>query len=402
MPLLTSLLLLIVSARLLGQLFQRFGQPAIVGEMLAGILLGPSVFDFVHANESLSGISDLAVFLIVLQAGLEMNFKSIVSAIFSRRILVAILGFFVPLVSGILVGILFELETTRAVFLGLCISITALPVAVRILQSFGMLESEIARYSVATAIVNDITALLALGVILNLKAEQISFTWADLGLSIAMTIGKLIILGAMILWVGWATQKLINRGVHLERIPDKLVAVLGSDALFGVVIFFSLAFGAVSDILGFHFIIGAFFGALLLDKKLFLASHYHELERTLGSIGSGFLAPVFFAYLGLEFALQELAPFFVTVVLLVSIASKVYSGWLGGRILKLNEVDSIGIGIILNGRGVMELVVAGIGYQKGLIDKGLFSTLVFMGIVTTMITPIMFKRWVMPYKANAA
>ncbi len=394
----TSLLLLVIAARLLGQLFQRIGQPAIVGEMLAGILLGPSAFNFIEANESLSGIADLAVFLIVLQAGLEMDFKSIMSAIFSRRIIVAILGFFIPLISGILVGVLFELETTRAVFLGLCISITALPVAIRILQSFNMLETEIARYSVATAIVNDIAALLILGVILNLKAEEISFTWADLGISIAFTIGKLIILGAIIVSVGWLTQKLIHRGLHLERIPDRLVNLLGSDALFGIVIFFSLAFGVVSDMLGFHFIIGAFFGALLLDKKLFLASHYRELERTLGSIGNGFLAPVFFVYLGLEFAVQELSPFFVSVVLLVSIVSKIYSGWFGGKLLKLNKIDCIGIGIILNGRGVMELVVAGIGYHKGLIDQALFSTLVFMGIVTTMITPIMFKRWVMPHK----
>ncbi len=396
MPLLTTLLFLIIAARLLGQLFQRFNQPSLVGEMLAGILLGPSVFNLVKVSEALSGISDLAVFLIVLAAGLEMNFKSIVSAIFSRRILVAILAFIIPLFSGILIGILFRLDVTRSVFLGLCISITALPVAIRILQSFNILESEIARYSVATAIFNDVAALLALGVILNLPEQK---TLADIGTSIAITGGKLIILAVIILLVGWGLQKLMDRGVHLEKIPDKLVALLGSDALFGVVIFFSLAFGAVTEFLGFHFIIGAFFGALLMDKKLFLQSYYHELERTLTSIGSGFLAPVFFAYLGLEFSITELSGVFSLVVLLVSIASKVYSGWLGARLLKMKESDCLGIGIILNGRGVMELVVAGIGYQRGLIDQGLFSTLVFMGIVTTMITPLMFKRWVLPLQA---
>lgn len=397
MPLLTSLLFLIVSARLLGQLFQRFNQPAIVGEMLAGILLGPSVFNIVHASEALSGISELAVFFIVISAGLEMDFKGVMSAIFSSRIVIAILGFILPLISGICVGYFFNLETTPMVFLGLCISITALPVAVRILQSFNMLESEIARNSVATSIVNDISALLALGVILNLPEQK---GMADLGRAVAIIGGKLIVLAVLILILERTLERLMKRGIHLKKIPDKLVTILGSDAIFGIVILFSLAFGAVSEMLGFHFIIGAFFAALLMDKKLFSVSHYQELERTLGSVSGGFLSPVFFAFLGLEFSVQSMHSYiFVLTVLVVSIASKIYAGWQGGKLLNLSESDCLGIGIILNGRGVMELVVAGIGYQRGLIDQGLFSTLIFMGVITTMITPIMFKRWVLPLKS---
>jgi Kef-type K+ transport system membrane component KefB len=395
MPLLTTLLVLIISARLLGQLFQRFGQPSLVGEIIAGIVLGPTILNFVKISDALSGISDLAVFLIVLAAGLEMDFKSVIRAMFSRKIIISVLAFVIPLVSGFLIGVIFRRDLTSSVFLGLCISITALPVAVRILQTFKILDTDIARYSVATAIFNDVAALLALGVILKLKTpEQQSLS--NIGASIAIIGGKLIVLSVIIAIFGWAIHKLIERGVHLERIPDKLVAVLGSDALFGIVIFFTLAFGAVSEFLGFHFVIGAFFGALLMDKKLFLASYYHELERTLTSIGNGFLAPVFFAYLGLEFSLNNISASFVLVVLMVSVASKVYAGWLGGKILKMKESDCLGIGVILNGRGVMELVVAGIGYQRGIIDQGLFSTLVFMGIVTTMLTPLMYRRWVIP------
>lgn len=392
MPLLTSLLFIIVLARLFGQIFQRFNQPAIVGEMLAGVLLGPSALNLIHANEALAGISELAVFLVVLSAGLEMNFKDVFDALKGKGILIALLGFLIPLGGGLLVGIAFNLDAMRTVFLGLCISITALPVAVRILQSFKLLNTDIAKYSVATAIFNDIAALLALGVILNLPTQR---TFQAVGLSILETSWKLLLLGAFILGFNWFLQKVVERGLPIHKIPEKLVELLGDEALFGILILFVLVFGSVSEALGFHFIIGAFFGALLIDKKFFLVSRYTELERTLGSVTNGFLAPVFFAYLGLEFSAGAmLSAEFVAVVLVVSVVTKVLAGWLGGKIIGLPNNQSLGIGIILNGRGIMELVVAGIAYERGFIGQGLFSTLVLMGVVTTMITPILFRKFV--------
>jgi Kef-type K+ transport system membrane component KefB len=394
MPLLTSLLLLIVVARLFGQLMLKVNQPAIVGEMIAGVLLGPSVLGLIHANSHLSAISDLAVFLIVLSAGLEMNFKDVTNALRGKGLVIAALGFVVPLFSGIAVGMLFGLDVVRTVFLGLCISITALPVAVKILQSFNILKSEIARYSVATAIFNDIAALLALGVILNLSAQR---SFEAVALSVFSTGGKLLVLAAFILGFNWFIERAISKGIRVRRIPEKIIEVLGNEALFGILVLFVLIFGSVSEVLGFHFVIGAFFGALLIDRKFFLASRYHELERTLGSVTEGFLAPVFFAYLGLEFNLGSMqSAGFVVVVVLASIVSKIVSGWVGGRLVGLSKVDSLGIGFILNGRGVMELVIASIAFSRGFIGQGLFSTLVLMGVVTTMITPLMFRKWVMP------
>ncbi|MCW5205685.1 cation:proton antiporter [Desulfobulbus sp. F5] len=394
MPLLTSLLILIVVARLLGQIFQRFGQPSIVGEMLAGVLLGPSFLNLIHPNTALSSISEFAVFLVVLSAGLEMNFKDILNALLGRGIVIAVLGFILPLTAGIAVGAVFQLDLMRTVFLGLCVSITALPVTVRILQSFNLLDSDIARYSVATAIFNDVVALLVLGVILNLPAQ---LSLSAVILSIVSTSWKLIALGAFILGFNWQLERMIKRGIHIEKISEKLVDAVGNEALFGILVLFVLVFGSVSEVLGFHFVIGAFFGALLIDRKFFLASRYHELDLTLRSITEGFLGPVFFAYLGLEFNIDALKPLgFVLVVLVVSISSKVLAGWLGGLVIQLPPARALGIGIILNGRGVMELVIASIAYERGFINQSMFSTLVLMGVVTTMMTPLMFRRWILP------
>ena len=394
MPLLTNLLILIVVARLLGQIFRRFNQPAIVGEMLAGVILGPSILHLIEADAALSGIAEFAVFLIVLSAGLEMNFKEIIDSLRGKGIVIAILGFVIPLTGGILVGAAFGLDVMRTVFLGLCVSITALPVTVSILQSFDLLDSDIARYSVATAIFNDIAALLALGVILNLPEQK---SLQAVGFSILNASWKLVVLCIFIIGFSWLIQKLIDKGIHLERASEKLVDLIGNEALFGILLLFVLIFGSVSAALGFHFVIGAFFGALLIDRKFFLASRYHEFDLTLRSITGGFLAPVFFAYLGLEFDIGVIESFwFVGVVLLVSIGTKIFAGWLGGRLLRLSQHESLGIGIILNGRGVMELVIASIAYERGFIGQDLFSVLVLMGVVTTMITPFMFRKWILP------
>jgi len=393
-PLLTSLLLLIVTARLLGQLFARLKQPAIVGEMVAGVVLGPALLNVVQATPALHGIADLAVFLVVLSAGLEMNFKEVVSAMSGKGLVIALLGFAVPFLSGMALGVIFGLGVMRTVFLGLCISITALPVAVRILESFKLLNSDIARYSIATAIINDVAALLILGVILNLPAAG---TVADVVQSVAITGGKLILFSAMV----WAFNSLLvhleNRGISVHWLPEKLVSIFGAEALFGIVVALVLVFASVSEMLGFHFVIGAFFGGLLINKDLFLAHRYADLEKTLASVTGGFLAPLFFAYLGLEFNLLEISSAaFVTAVLVVSVVSKILSGWAGGRLIGLPQRDALGIGIILNGRGVMELVIASIAFERGFIGRGMFSTLVLMGVVTTVLTPVLFRRFVSP------
>jgi Kef-type K+ transport system membrane component KefB len=395
MPLLTSLLILLVSARLFGGLFSKYKQPAIVGEILAGIVLGPAVLNFVNATPALRGISDLAMFLVVSSAGLEMRLKDVLKTIRGKGLIIAVLGFFIPFLAGIGVGVAFHLDLMRTIFLGLCISITALPVAVRILDSFNMLHTDIARYCIVAAIANDVVALLVLGVILGLPDGGGSV--AMVAKSVLFTGGKLVVFASLVWGFGWFLASLDRRGIAVHRVPERLVAVFGSDALFGIVIILVLVFASVSEMLGFSFVIGAFFGALLINKELFLASRYAELERTMSSVSGGFLAPLFFGSLGLEFNLAKMqSPAFIATVLAVSIVTKILAGWLGGRLAKLPSAEAWGIGFLLNGRGIMELVIANIAFTHNFIGQGFFSTLVLMGIVTTLLAPLLFKKFVLP------
>lgn len=390
MSLLASLLLLIVVARLFGRLFARYNQPEMIGEILAGVLLGPALFDLIHPNAALAAVSELAVFLIILNAGLEMRFSDIFGAMRGRGLLLALIGFLIPFVCGVGVGALFEQDVMRMVFLGLCISITALPVAVKLLDSLGVLHTPIAKYALATAVINDIAALFILGIVLNLPQH---LTLGDAATAIGLSTLKLTLLAIVVLAMSQLFAWLERRDISVQAVPEAMIRIFGPEALFGIVVVFVLVFGTISEALGFHFIIGAFFGALFLDQRHFLASRYEDLRGTLASITNGFLAPVFFAYLGLEFQISAISELdFTVVVILVSILSKLFAGWLGGRIVGMAHREALGLGSVLNGRGVMELVVAGIAYQKGFIDPMIFSTLVLMGILTTFLTPILFKQ----------
>lgn len=394
-PLLTSLLVLIVVARLCGGLFARYKQPAIVGEILAGVLLGPAAIGLIQPTPALQGISDLAMFLVVSSAGLEMNFKDVLKALRGKGLVIATLGFFIPFFAGIGVGMAFSLDPMRTIFLGLCISITALPVAVRIMESFQMLDTGIARYCIVSAIANDIVALLILGVILGLPDGGGSV--ATIASAVLLTGGKLIAFALVVWGAGLLLTTLDRKGIAVSRVPEHLVRLFGNDALFGIVIVLVLFFASISEMLGFSFVIGAFFGAMLIDKELFLASRYTELELTMASVSKGFLAPLFFASLGLAFSLTQMQSVpFIVAVLLVSIAAKIFAGWLGGILLKLRTVEALGIGFILNGRGIMELVIANIAYTHKFIGQGFFSTLVLMGVVTTILAPLLFRKFVYP------
>ncbi|MGV3469247.1 cation:proton antiporter [Limnobacter sp.] len=390
MSLLSSLLLLIVVARLFGRLFARYNQPELIGEILAGVLLGPAILGLIEPNKALAGVTELAVFLIILNAGLEMRFSDIVGAMKGRGLMLAAISFFIPFGGGVLVAAAFGQDIMRMIFLGLCISITALPVAVKLMDSLGILHTPIAKFSLATAVVNDVAALFILGIVLNLPE---TLTLGDASVAVGIATLKLMAMGLVVVGLNQLLNWLEKRNVNVQALPESMIKVFGPEALFGIVIVFVLVFGTISEALGFHFVIGAFFGALFLDKKHFIASRYKDLQGTLGSITNGFLGPIFFAYLGLELQLVSLSEWeFPFIVIVVSIVTKLFAGWLGGLMVGMGHRESMGLGAVLNGRGVMELVVAGIAYQNGFIGPTMFSTLVLMGIVTTFLTPIFFKQ----------
>ncbi|MCE2681599.1 MAG: cation:proton antiporter [Flavobacteriia bacterium] len=391
LPFFANLLILLVLARVLGEVFERLKQPAMIGEILAGVILGPTMLNYIHRTEDLKVISDLGVFLVVIIAGLEINFDDILKSVRGRSIVISLLAFFLPIVSGFLVGQAFGQDVMSTIFIGLCVAITALPVSVRMLMDLKQLQSPIGKRIVSVAIFDDVLALSILGVLLALK--DVEKTYAAITQATIFSLIKLVLFLAVVAIVYRIIKSFAKRENFIESQLNKLLLLLrGKESLFAIFFVFILLFSTLTESIGLHFIIGAFFASMLLSKDLVGEKHLNTFHNTTNSMAMGFLAPIFFAGIGLEFKFGSITNYWLLAsIIAVSFASKIIGGYLGGRFARLNHRQSVTLGFGLNARGIMELVIANIAFRAGLIDVEIFSMLVVMGLVTTLTTPFLLK-----------
>jgi Kef-type K+ transport system membrane component KefB len=392
LPFFTNLLILLVAARIFGEVFERFKQPAMIGEIIAGIILGPSLFGLIHRTEDIKVISELGIFLLVIMAGLEINIDDVLKSLKGKNITISLLAFFVPIFAGVAVGYVFDQDVMTTVFIGLCVAITALPVSIRILMDLGKINSEVGQKIISIAIFDDVLALSILGVLLNLKGTDLSLVTIFRAGSWSLL--KLLIFIALLSAAYVLSRYFLRKGNYIQESLDKLVSLSkGKESLFAVFFVFVLLFATVTENLGLHFIVGAFFAAMLISNSLIGTENVKAIEKSTSNISMGFLAPIFFASIGLEFNVSSIANLgLLAAVLVVSYASKIFGGFLGSRIAGYSSRFSLTLGIGLNARGIMELVIANIAYRNELISTEVFSILVIMGIVTTLTTPVLLKR----------
>jgi len=392
MPLIEALLLLLVLSRVLGEIAGRFGQPVMIGEILAGIILGPSVLNYVQFTTEIKAIANLGVLLLVFIAGMDMDVDALWSSVRGRGAWVSAAAFVVPLLFGIGLGIAFGMTQTRTIFIGLCIAITALPVSVRILMDLGKLQTEVGQKIVSAAVANDVVSLLVLGIILDVKGSggtrEAFFNSVGLALVKALVLMSVVFLAARL-----AKRYSLGRFLYSRRRIERFFGKLkGSETLFAVVLVFVIAFASFSEFLGLDFVVGAFFGSMLLSHNLLGKANFEEIRKTASNVTMGFLGPIFFAAIGLEFQAASLRDWgLVTVVLAASFAGKILGGYMGGRLARMGSEESWALGIGLNGRGVMELVIADIALANGFIGQELFTMLILMAVVTTLATPSLLK-----------
>ena len=391
MTLIIAILLLLVVSRVAAELAERVGQPAMIGEILAGLILGPALFGLIHESPELTAIADIGLLMLVLLAGMEIELKQLFDAFTGRNLWISIMGFVVPLALGIATGAMLGLDANRTLFVGLCIAITALPVSIRILMDIGRLQTVVGQRIIGAAIANDVLALLVLGVIVN--ANTTGAGWREMVASAAMPTVKVVVFMAAVLLVGKAINKAAAMA-HLDRFRDAIGSRLRvKEPVFALTLLFVIVFAALAEVLGLHFVVGAFFGSVLLNHELLGQQQFEQARKTASAVSMGFLAPLFFASIGLAFDPSGLTDLWLTLgVVTVAFIGKILSGRIGGWLAGMKPAESWALGMGLNGRGIMELVVARIGLSSGLIGSGLFSVLVLVGMVTTIVTPTLLKR----------
>lgn len=391
MSLIVAILFLLIVSRVAAELAERFGQPAMIGEIVAGLILGPALLGLIHQSPELTAIADIGLLMLVLLAGTEISLEQLVDAFSGRNLWISIMGFVVPFAMGLGLGVALGLDANRTIFVGLCISITALPVSIRILMDIGRLQTTIGQRIIGAAIANDVIALLVLGVIVNANTTQAG--WREVVVSAGMPTLKVVLFMAAVVLAGKAINKAAAMA-HLDKWRENIGSRLRvKEPVFAATLLFVIVFAALAEALGLHFVVGAFFGSVLLSHELLGPQQFEQARKTASAVSMGFLAPLFFASIGLAFDTSGLTDVWLTVgVVVVAFVGKIFSGRVGGWLAGMGPAESWAVGMGLNGRGIMELVVARIGLSSGLIGSGLFSVVVLMGMITTIVTPTLLKR----------
>lgn|SRR5678815_480005 len=387
MTLIASLSLVLIFAHLLGWIAERLEQPALFGHMLAGIVLGPSLLAWIDPSAGLAALTDLSVLFVVITAGLKMRFEHLLETFRGTGTFALMLGFIIPAFMAGVFAFAIGLELIPGLVVALCISVTALPVALRILSDFGISTTRVARVAIASALLSDTVVLLVLGVVI---ATSVSKRANGLLNAASLAIAKLVLLLAVLAVCQVVFVKLSTRGASWRR-PATATSV---DKVTVLTFVFMLGLGAVAELLGLHSAIGTFLAALLITSVLITDARFENLTRTCDLMTVSVFGPLFLGFQGIQFKLSTLNNYPLLVgLILVAVVSKWLGGYAAARMKHLPTNEAFGVAIIMNARGVMEMVVVSIAYREGLVGQELFSALLVVGIVTTMVTPSMLKRW---------
>lgn len=406
MHLLYILLVILVVTRLFGEIAARLRQPALVGELIGGILLGVvarhfetslPVLSSLPDNEVFVSVADLGVFFLMLLAGLEMHPKELIKA--SRgAFLIALGGMLVPLGSGLLLGYWFlpdsDWKPAQCLFIAISLSITAIPVAVKALMDLGLLQSKTGQLIVSAAVFDDIFGIVLLAMMIPMIKTGAMPDAAGLGMIVLYMAAFYAITAVIGVWLIPRFARWFKK-LWIEEIEFSMLLVV------------ALAFSLLAEAAHLHFIFGAFMAGLFFTARTLGTKVFDDVSGKVTAITSGFLAPIFFASIGLQLDLAALweIPLFVCLLILVAVGSKLAGAGIVARWIGLSPTKSMGVGVAMSGRGAVELIVAGIALRAGLFDhpeprppviEFLFSAIVIMAIATTLLMPAGLRFFLKP------
>lgn len=382
-----AIVVIIVAAKLGGYISTRFNQPSVLGELLAGLLLGPTLLNMLHSwtfifhdaemlGELISLMAELGVILLMLLAGLELHLPDLLHA-GKVSALAGILGVLLPLGLGFGTAVLFGATSKPALFLGLTLAATSVSISAQTLMELNVLRSRVGLALLGAAVFDDILVILVLSIAFVLVGDSAG------GFS-----GVLLTIVYMIVYIGVASAIGFWLLPWLTRQIDRLPISKGTLA-FVLVICLLYAYAAEA-LGGMAAITGAFLAGLFLGRT----PYKEEIEEGISAMAYAFFVPIFFVNIGLEVNLRAIsgnAWWFAAVFTIVAIISKIGGSGLGAKIGGFTNKESFQLGIGMVSRGEVGLIVASFALLEGLISQEYFSIAVFMVIIATLVTPPMLR-----------
>jgi len=365
---LISLLIVFAAGKLMGEVFERLKQPAVIGELLAGVLIGPGLLGWVAPSETLSTVATMGVIMLMFVVGLETR-PSELFKVGGRAFVVGSVGIVLPLACGFLFGITIGQSRPEALFIGTALVATSVGITARVLADRGFLTTTEARIILAAAVIDDVLGMLVLSMVVGSTRGSVDL--AHLGILLAQVI-------AFVGFELWLAPKLVQRHAHWL---DKLKI---PNAGFVVALIVMLAMAALSEAIGLAGIVGAFFAGMMFAET----EDRWELVKQTRPLYE-WLVPYFFVVTGMQVQPslfsdpRVLVPGLVLVA--IAIVTKVVGCGLGAWGMGARRMIAVGVGMVP--RGEVGLIVASTGLALGIIGASVYAMIVLVVVASTVVVP---------------
>ena len=378
---LLDIALILLSTKLLGLMTRRFNLPQVVGALLAGVILGPSVLNILQETDFISRMAELGVIVLMFTAGLESDISRLRST-GKHSFIVALLGVIIPLIGGTIVAYIFNdgslttvSELLQNIFIGTILTATSVSITVETLKELGKMSEKSANIILGAAVIDDILGILVLTLVSSL---------ADSSINIWIVILKIMGFFIFSLIIGYLVYVFFDKWISKYDI-DKRRFVIGAFVICLLLSFSAEAFFGVADITG------AFIAGLVLSKN----RETQYIAKRFDIVSYMLLSPIFFASIGINMTIPKMSISVVimTIVLIfVAMLTKVIGCGLGAKLCGYSNCEVIQIGIGMISRGEVALIVANKGLKLGIMNSYFLPSVIIMVIITTIFTPILLKK----------
>jgi Kef-type K+ transport system membrane component KefB len=367
-----SMLIIFAAAKLLSELFERLRMPGIVGEILAGIVVGPHVLGWIAPNSITEVLAELGVMFLLFRVGLEVKSSELL-AVGGRAALVATIGVIVPFLSGWGIALWWGLPTIESVFIGAALVATSGGITAQVLAAGGWLNARASRIILAAAVIDDVLGLLVLAAVSGLAKGNVNYM--DLAVT-ALLATTFVVLVAV-----FGTRTMSRMVPHVNA----RLKLAESEFALALTLLFALSWLAAYA--GVAAIVGAFLAGMALSETV--EQRVHVLTEGV----TGLLVPFFLAGIGLHFdpaPFRDLSNLWLAVVLVIAaVLSKFVGCGLGA--LNMGRVDAMRVGVGMIPRGEVGMVVAQIGLGVGVMAQNVYGTIVFVSVITTVLAPPLLR-----------
>lgn len=376
-----ELAIIILATKIAGDMSVKIGQPAVLGKLIIGIILGPAVLGWIHDSQFIGELAEIGVLLLMFMAGLETDLDQLNK---TRRssIAVALGGIVFPFFGGYAIGGLWGFSNTESIFLGLLLSATSVSISVQTLKELGQSQRKESTTLLGAAVIDDVVVVILLAFAMSLLGGQ--------DVSVGLVVAKKILFFLSIFFISWKIIPYIMRWLAPLRVAESVVSA-------ALVVCFAYAYYA--EYLGIAGIIGAFAAGIAIS----LTPYKHDVEHKLEPIAYAVFVPIFFVSIGLQVTWKGLGEqvWFIVVITILAILTKLVGSGLGARLTGFNMRSSFGIGAGMVSRGEVALILAAIGLEAQLLEDQYFTPILIVVILTTLVTPPALK-WAFedPKKSN--